>query len=124
MTPAEFIAKWRAAELKERSQLGTHYTDRDKIMLIVEPVVLRPLLAEWREAKEEIDRCLGRMAAAKTSRAQTRQQALEVFQKQSGTGFVDCLIVEIASKAGHQPLGTFDRLMSKLPSAVNVVSAK
>lgn len=46
--------------------------------------------------------------------------ALEVFQQQSGAGFVDCLIVEIARKAGHQPLGTFDRSMSKLPSAVNV----
>lgn len=46
--------------------------------------------------------------------------ALEVFQQQSGAGFVDCLIVEIARKAGHQPLGTFDRSMSKLPSAVNI----
>lgn len=46
--------------------------------------------------------------------------ALEVFQQQSGAGFVACLIVEIARKAGHQPLGTFDRSMSKLPSAVNV----
>ncbi len=29
----------------KRSQLGAHYTDRDKIMAIVEPVVVRPLLA-------------------------------------------------------------------------------
>ena len=33
---------------------GAHYTDRDKIMLLVEPVVVRPLLAEWDAEKTEI----------------------------------------------------------------------
>ena len=64
----------RGLDPEKRSQLGAHYTDRDKIMLIVEPVLRRPLLAEWRKAKGEIGRCLERMAAAKTSRAQARQQ--------------------------------------------------
>ena len=32
----------------QRAQLGGHYTDRDKIMLIGEPVVIGPWLAEWR----------------------------------------------------------------------------
>ena len=31
----------------KRAQLGAHYTDRDKIMLLFEPVVIRPLLVEW-----------------------------------------------------------------------------
>ena len=34
--------------------LGAHYTDREKIMLIVQPVIVRPLLAEWEAAKAEI----------------------------------------------------------------------
>ena len=38
----------------KRAQLGAHYTDRDKIMLLVEPVVVRPLLAEWDAEKTEI----------------------------------------------------------------------
>ena len=38
----------------KRSQLGAHYTDRDKIMRIVEPVIVRPLLAEWEIEKEKI----------------------------------------------------------------------
>ena len=33
----------RTLDPGKRSQLGAHYTDRDKIMLIVEPVVIRPL---------------------------------------------------------------------------------
>ena len=33
----------RGLDPGKRSQLGAHYTDRDKIMLIVEPVIIRPL---------------------------------------------------------------------------------
>ncbi len=32
---------------RKRAALGAHYTDRDKILKIVEPVIARPLLAEW-----------------------------------------------------------------------------
>ena len=34
-----------------RAQIGAHYTDPAKIMMIVEPVVLRPLRAEWETAR-------------------------------------------------------------------------
>jgi len=30
-------------------------------------------------------------------------------------GFSDCLILEVARKAGHPPLGTFDRARGRLP---------
>ena len=36
----------RGLDPDKRTQFGAHYTDRDKIMLIVEPVIVRPLLAE------------------------------------------------------------------------------
>jgi type II restriction/modification system DNA methylase subunit YeeA len=39
----------------KRAQIGAHYTDPDKIMMIVEPVVLRPLRAEWESAKAKIE---------------------------------------------------------------------
>src|SRR6185295_13269756 len=37
----------RGLDPDKRSQLGAHYTDRDKIMMIVNPVIVRPLLVEW-----------------------------------------------------------------------------
>ena len=43
----------RGLDPDKRSQLGAHYTDRDKIMRIVEPVIVRPLMAEWEERKGE-----------------------------------------------------------------------
>jgi len=40
--------------------------------------------------------------------------ALEVFRKRPALGFADCLMLEVARKAGHLPLGTFDRNLGKL----------
>ena len=41
--------------------------------------------------------------------------ALDRFQQQPRLGFSDCLMIEIARKAGHLPLGTFDRDLGKVP---------
>ena len=46
--------------------------------------------------------------------------ALAAFNRQSTVGFTDCLIVEIARKLGHRPLGTFDKPMSRLDEAVRL----
>jgi len=41
-------------------------------------------------------------------------RALESFRAWPKVGFSDCLIVEVARKAGHTPLGTFDRNLAKI----------
>ena len=43
--------------------------------------------------------------------------ALEHYRKRSSLGFSDCLVLEVARKAGHLPLGTFDRTLSSLAGA-------
>ena len=43
--------------------------------------------------------------------------ALEVFRKRPALGFSDCLLIELARKVGHLPLGTFDRELSKVAGA-------
>jgi type II restriction/modification system DNA methylase subunit YeeA len=40
----------------KRAQIGAHYTDPAKIMMIVQPVILRPLQEEWTHAKAEIEK--------------------------------------------------------------------
>jgi predicted nucleic-acid-binding protein len=40
--------------------------------------------------------------------------ALRHFRKRPALGFSGCLVLEIARKAGHTPLGTFDRALAKL----------
>ncbi len=43
--------------------------------------------------------------------------ALVQYRKRPKVGFSDCLILAVAQKAGHVPLGTFDRELGKLPGA-------
>ncbi len=43
--------------------------------------------------------------------------ALVQFRERPSVGFSDCLLLELARKAGHLPLGTFDRNLSKLSGA-------
>ena len=64
----------RGLDPSKRSQLGAHYTDRDKIMRIIEPVVIRPWLAEWETAKIRIASSLDRQAAARSASAQSRHR--------------------------------------------------
>ena len=40
--------------------------------------------------------------------------ALENFRARPSLGFSDCMVLEIARKAGHLPLGTFDKGLAKL----------
>ncbi|MCA3439352.1 MAG: class I SAM-dependent DNA methyltransferase [Rhodobacter sp.] len=66
----------RGLDPDKRSQLGAHYTDRDKIMMIVNPVIVDPLKAEWAAVRAQIETLLaqaetkGRMG---TSDAATRK---------------------------------------------------
>src|SRR4249919_2549426 len=41
--------------------------------------------------------------------------AVTTFRSRPALGFTDCLVLEVARKAGHLPVGTFDRDFSKLP---------
>lgn len=60
----------RGLDPAKRSQLGAHYTDRQSIMRIVQPVVIDPLLAEWEQAKTAILPLLEKSRNAKTKKAQ------------------------------------------------------
>ena len=46
--------------------------------------------------------------------------ALEHLHARPSLGFSDCLVLEIARKAGHLPLGTFDKRLGKLEGAISL----
>ncbi len=52
--------------------------------------------------------------------AETVAAALAHFRRRPALGFSDCLILEVARKAGHLPLGTFDRELSRLDGAAKL----
>jgi predicted nucleic-acid-binding protein len=47
--------------------------------------------------------------------------ALETFRSRPALGFTDCLLLEVARKAGNLPLGTFDRNLSKVEGAEKIL---
>jgi type II restriction/modification system DNA methylase subunit YeeA len=81
----------RGLDPDKRSQLGAHYTDRGKIMLIVEPVIIRPWLAEWATTRGEIEKLMRQAEIAgdlgrRTQRARLRNGANTLYR-----GFLDRL---------------------------------
>ena len=49
--------------------------------------------------------------------SETVAAAVAQFRQQPRVGFSDCLMLEVARKAGHKPLGTFDRDLSRIDGA-------
>jgi predicted nucleic-acid-binding protein len=45
------------------------------------------------------------------------ESALAHYRKRPGVSFTDCLVLEVARKAGHLPMGTLDRQLAKIPGA-------
>jgi predicted nucleic-acid-binding protein len=43
--------------------------------------------------------------------------SVALFRRRPKVGFSDCLMLEVARKAGHTPLGTFDRDLGKIEGA-------
>ena len=62
----------RSLDPSKRSQIGAHYTSRDDIMLVVEPVVLDPLRRRWGDVRAQVEAQLERRAKAKTRATQRK----------------------------------------------------
>lgn len=46
--------------------------------------------------------------------------AVAHFRKRPSLGFSDCLVLEVARKAGHVPLGSFEKNLAKLDGVARV----
>lgn len=62
----------RGLDPSKRSQLGAHYTDRDKIMMIIRPVIIEPLEMEWAQVKAGITDEMEKSRTAKSEGAKTQ----------------------------------------------------
>lgn len=64
----------RSLDPAKRAQLGAHYTSRDDILLIVEPVLMQPLRREWARILTEAAPIRERFDRADTPRARLNAQ--------------------------------------------------
>lgn len=69
----------RTLDPAKRAQIGAHYTSREDILTIVDPVVMTPLRRRWREVQAACDGLWDKLKAAKTAKATrtTRRKQLE-----------------------------------------------
>ncbi len=51
----------RSMDPTQRARLGAHYTSREDILTIVEPVLMAPLRREWGSVQEEVEDLAGTM---------------------------------------------------------------
>ncbi|MEM7754875.1 MAG: DNA methyltransferase [Planctomycetota bacterium] len=75
----------RSLDPAKRSQIGAHYTSRDDIMLVIEPVILRPLRKQWDETRAAVEDQIERRKNAKTAATKRKADAeiadlLDAFQ--------------------------------------------
>jgi hypothetical protein len=64
----------RSLDPNKRSQLGAHYTSREDILLILEPVLMQPLRREWDMIQLKAQPIREKYDSAKNKRAQTTAQ--------------------------------------------------
>jgi hypothetical protein len=65
----------RGLDPGKRSQLGAHYTDPEKIMMIVNPVIVEPLTREWEATRSIIKNELSIASKARSEAARTKAAA-------------------------------------------------
>jgi len=67
----------RSLDPQKRSQLGAHYTSREDILLLVEPVLMHPLREEWASTRAEIETLRPAWEGSTGATRQVRQHEIE-----------------------------------------------
>jgi type II restriction/modification system DNA methylase subunit YeeA len=65
---------------RERPALGAHYTDRAKILKIVDPVIVQPLTAEWEQVLADVRALMDQVDAAEAARKAVFEAAGEAMK--------------------------------------------
>jgi type II restriction/modification system DNA methylase subunit YeeA len=97
----------RGLDPAKRSQLGAHYTDRDSIMRLIDPVIRAPLLAEWDAVKADIakDKTKGRTKAHKAFAGfLERLKNFRVLDPACGSGNFLYLALQTLKDLEHQAI--------------------
>ena len=65
----------RSLNPDKRAQIGAHYTSREDILLVVEPVIMAPLRGQWAETRAEVERQIERRRTVKTKGTRAKADA-------------------------------------------------
>jgi hypothetical protein len=94
----------RGLDPAKRSQLGAHYTSRDDINLIVEPVLMAPLRREWDDTQARANAILASQAVTRLDEFLDKKRKPSKAQHQTITQVNDLLLAFQTRLAGLQVL--------------------
>ncbi|MGE3857064.1 MAG: class I SAM-dependent DNA methyltransferase, partial [Dehalococcoidia bacterium] len=84
----------RGLDPEKRGQLGAHYTDREKILMVVEPVVMQPLRREFEAMRDRVEAIIAGRALSPVTQRGARRTALPAWEREAEAtwrAFVDRL---------------------------------
>jgi type II restriction/modification system DNA methylase subunit YeeA len=93
----------RGLDPGKRAQLGAHYTSREDILLIVEPVLMRPLRRRWEDVKQQAEDLAKQWRMADTAGgARTRaRRKLETLLHGFADEIADTRVLDPACGSGN-----------------------
>lgn len=91
----------RILDPDKRAQIGAHYTDPEKIMQIIEPVILRPLRAEWDAALGAMRGKVGEAEKAGPRRARTLRADAENIRERFLQRLASLRVLDPACGSGN-----------------------
>ncbi|MBZ0287688.1 MAG: N-6 DNA methylase, partial [Anaerolineae bacterium] len=102
----------RSLDPSKRAQLGAHYTSREDILLIVEPVLMSPLRRAWESIKAEAVPIRAKLDAANTPRERnTYSSALATLREQMLQRLRGIKVLDPACGSGNFLYVSLQRLM-------------
>ena len=89
----------RILDPDKRSQIGAHYTSKEDILLIVEPVLMEPLRRRWADVRQQAIEI--RQEAKTKSKAITAQKALSALLNGFATEVASVRVLDPACGSGN-----------------------
>jgi very-short-patch-repair endonuclease len=92
----------RSLDPSKRAQLGAHYTSREDILRIVEPVLMQPLRREWETIRAEAAQARAQLDAATTAKDKARHEtALKTLREQMLKRLREIRVLDPACGSGN-----------------------
>jgi SAM-dependent methyltransferase len=88
----------RGLDPGKRSQLGAHYTSKDDILLIVEPVLMQPLRREWDQITESVQAIAQQRDALSTANMNEADKRKVIREREKFTAQIRDALLAFADK--------------------------
>src|SRR5215211_5411177 len=102
----------RSLDPSKRAQLGAHYTSREDILAVVEPVLMAPLRRRWAEVREQAEKLAERRDAASGGRATRINNALSDLLSRFAEEIASIRVLDPACGSGNFLSASMQQLLN------------